>query len=81
MKLSIITINKDNAEGLRRTMESVKMQTRRDFEYVVVDGLSSDCSVAIMEEMAEAIRKSGIEVNAVSFATTFNIALNNVGTI
>ena len=66
MKLSIITINKDNAEGLRRTMESVKMQTRRDFEYVVVDGLSSDCSVAIMEEMAEAIRKSGIEVNAVS---------------
>lgn len=37
-KLSIITINRNNAEGLRKTMESVLMQTFADFEYIVVDG-------------------------------------------
>ena len=42
MKLSIITINKNNAEGLRRTMESVVEQTYKDFEYIVIDGGSTD---------------------------------------
>jgi len=38
MKLSIITINRNNADGLRRTIESVVSQTYTDFEYIVVDG-------------------------------------------
>ena len=37
-KLSIITINYNNAAGLRKTMESVLAQTSKDFEYIVVDG-------------------------------------------
>lgn len=41
MKLSIITINYNNAEGLRRTMESVLQQTAGDIEYIVVDGNAS----------------------------------------
>lgn len=53
MKLSIITINFNNAEGLRRTMESVYAQTCRDFEYIVVDGASSDGSVAVIKEYAQ----------------------------
>lgn len=52
MKLSIITINRNNAAGLRKTMESVFMQTFRDFEYIVVDGASSDNSVEIIREMS-----------------------------
>ena len=39
MKLSIITINYNNAAGLQKTMQSVLSQTSRDFEYIVVDGV------------------------------------------
>ena len=37
-KLTIITINYNNASGLRKTMESVLAQTLTDFEYIVIDG-------------------------------------------
>lgn len=66
MKLSIITINKDNAEGLRRTMESVLLQTCKDFEYIVVDGASTDGSVQVMEELASRIQAAGIPTDAAS---------------
>lgn len=49
-KLSIITINRNNAAGLRKTMESVFMQTCCDFEYIVVDGASTDESVEVINE-------------------------------
>ena len=38
MILSIITINRNNAAGLEKTMRSVAAQTFGDFEYVVIDG-------------------------------------------
>ena len=50
MKLSIITINRNNADGLRRTMESVLSQTWKEFEYIVVDGASTDGSVYYIRE-------------------------------
>ena len=37
-KLTIITINYNNASGLKKTMESVLAQTSKDFEYIVIDG-------------------------------------------
>jgi len=49
MKLSIITINYNNAMGLQKTLESVFSQTSTDFEYIVVDGASTDGSVEIIE--------------------------------
>lgn len=42
MKLSIITINYNNADGLRKTVNSVIAQTYCDFEYIIVDGASTD---------------------------------------
>ncbi len=48
-KLSIITINLNNAPGLRKTMESVISQTSRDFEYIIIDGGSTDGSVEIIK--------------------------------
>lgn len=53
MKLSIVTINLNNCEGLRRTIESVVNQTYRDFEWVVIDGGSTDGSVELIESYAE----------------------------
>jgi glycosyltransferase involved in cell wall biosynthesis len=51
MKLTIITINFNNAEGLHKTMESVLAQTSRDFEYIVVDGASTDSSCQVINEL------------------------------
>ena len=34
-KFSIITINYNNKEGLRKTIESVVGQSFRDFEYII----------------------------------------------
>ena len=50
MKLSIVTINYNNAEGLRRTLASVAAQTYRDIEHVIIDAASSDGSVEIIKE-------------------------------
>jgi glycosyltransferase involved in cell wall biosynthesis len=55
MKLSIITINKDNARGLEKTIQSVVEQTFDDFEYIVLDGASSDGSVEIIKKYADKI--------------------------
>ena len=49
MKFSVITINYNNAEGLRYTIESVISQTYADFEYIVIDGGSTDGSVDVIK--------------------------------
>ena len=50
MKYSIITVNYNNKDGLRKTIESVIHQTYRDFEYIVIDGGSTDGSADILIE-------------------------------
>ena len=50
MKLSVITINYNNKEGLKKTIESVVSQIYQDFEYIVVDGGSTDGSIDIIRE-------------------------------
>ena len=50
MKLSIITINYNNAEGLERTLSSVLSQTYKEIEHVIVDGASTDDSVKVIQE-------------------------------
>lgn len=49
MKISIVTINYNNANGLAKTLESVACQTYADIQHVVVDGNSSDGSKEILE--------------------------------
>lgn len=53
MKLSVITINFNNVEGLKKTLNSVAAQTYRDIEHVIVDAASTDGSVAVIKEYAE----------------------------
>ena len=54
-KLSIITINYNNLEGLQKTFESVFAQTFQDFEYIVIDGGSTDGSKEYIAENANKI--------------------------
>lgn len=50
MKLTIITINYNNAAGLQKTMESVLAQTSKEFEYIIVDGASTDGSIETIQQ-------------------------------
>ena len=54
-KLSIITINYNNLEGLKKTVSSVVDQTYQEFEYIVIDGESTDGSKAYLESQSDAI--------------------------
>lgn len=48
-ELSIITINLNNTAGLQKTFASVFDQSFKDFEYIVIDGGSSDGGKEIIE--------------------------------
>ena len=51
MILTIITINRNNAPGLEKTIQSVLNQTSTNFEFVVVDGASTDGSVEVIRRL------------------------------
>ena len=55
MKYSIITINYNNRDGLENTIKSVINQTCQDFEYIVIDGGSTDGSVDVINKYADKI--------------------------
>lgn len=48
-KLSVITINYNNKEGLQKTIESVINQNFKDFEYIIIDGGSTDGSAELIK--------------------------------
>ncbi len=51
MKVSIITITYNAAQWLERTMRSVLAQTNTDYEYIIVDGASTDRTVSIIKRL------------------------------
>lgn len=51
-KLSVITICYNDKAGLEKTMASVTGQTFSDFEYIVIDGGSTDDSVEVIRKYA-----------------------------
>ena len=55
MKLSIITINRNNAIGLEQTIKSVISLKYSNFEYIVIDGASTDNSIDIIRKYASSI--------------------------
>ena len=51
--LSLVTINLNNASGLKRTLESVERQECSElFEHIIIDGESTDDSVSVIQEYA-----------------------------
>ena len=50
MRFSIITINFNNKDGLKRTINSVLCQTCIDYEFIIIDGGSTDGSVEVIKE-------------------------------
>ena len=58
MHLSIITINYNNAEGLRKTLASMASQTYPHIEHIIVDGGSTDNSVEVIREYESSLALS-----------------------
>lgn len=55
MKISIITINYNNKAGLQKTIDSVISQTFKDFEWIIIDGSSTDGSKELIEQYSQYI--------------------------
>lgn len=53
--ISIVTVTLNDASGLRRTGESIVGQVVADFEWLIVDGGSSDGSLAVIERFGDAV--------------------------
>lgn len=52
MKLSIITVTRNDLAGLRRTAESVAAQVWRDFEWIIIDGASTDGTKEYLQQLS-----------------------------
>lgn len=50
MRLSIITVVKNNKKNLEDTIKSVLAQNYKGFEYIIFDGLSSDCIESVINK-------------------------------
>lgn len=50
-KISVITVNLNDIDGLRKTVESTLSQNFKDFEFIIVDGGSTDGSKEYISEM------------------------------
>lgn len=57
VKLTIITINYNNLEGLKKTLSSVINQSFKNFEFIVIDGSSTDGSVQYLDANKSEISK------------------------
>lgn len=61
MRFSIVTPSYNQAHFIRDTIDSVISQEYRDFEYIVVDGMSQDGTKQVLEDYAHKITKTIIE--------------------
>lgn len=55
MKYSIITVNYNHIDGLLKTIKSVLAQTYKDYEYIVIDGGSTDGSAEVIKQYSDKI--------------------------
>ncbi|MFD1769671.1 glycosyltransferase family 2 protein [Sphingobacterium suaedae] len=53
MKLTIVTINLNNMLGLAKTLMSIQSQTTPNFEYIIIDGGSTDGSVDLIRDFSQ----------------------------
>ena len=69
IKLSIITINYNDAIGLKKTLDSVASQTYPHIQHIIVDGGSTDGSVEILEDYTQPLPKRRGEITEGKFPT------------
>ena len=77
MRLSIVTINFNNAEGLRKTLASVATQTYRDIEHIIIDGGSSDKSVKVIQDYVTRVESRESRVKSVIWVSEKDSGIYN----
>ena len=60
MKFTIITVSYNSENTIKNTIESVLAQTNTDFEYIIIDGCSSDNTMSIVKEYKNKFESKGI---------------------
>ena len=78
MKVSIVTINYNNVEGLKKTLSSVVEQSYRDIEHIIIDGGSTDGSVdAIKEYVADNPKRESFFKHTVNWVSEHDNGIYN----
>ena len=57
MKISVITVCYNSENVIERTIQSVVNQTFDDFEYIIIDGASTDKTLEIVDKYRDKISK------------------------
>ncbi|MCB7320961.1 glycosyltransferase family 2 protein [Lacrimispora sp. 210928-DFI.3.58] len=68
IKVSIVTVCRNSEAVIRQTMDSVLQQTYDNIEYIIIDGLSEDSTVAIAESYRTKFEKRGYSFRILSEA-------------
>ena len=66
MLVSIVTVCFNSEATIRKTIESVLGQTYPEIEYIIVDGLSEDNTVAVAREYESRFREKGYTYRVIS---------------
>ncbi len=62
--LSIITVAYNSSATIWRTLESLRQQTNKNFESIIIDGGSTDATMEIVESFDDIVTKSLSEKDA-----------------
>ena len=83
-KISIITVNLNNATGLEKTILSVSKQNYPDLEYIIIDGGSTDDSNDVIKKknglyiLVGHVKKNVKKKNLKKKKKINNVEINNI---
>lgn len=63
---SIVSVVYNNCDGLEKTIRSLIIQTYHNYEYIIVDGASTDGSIEIAKKYEESFRSYDISYRIIS---------------
>ncbi|MFR2691352.1 MAG: glycosyltransferase [Enterocloster bolteae] len=66
IKVSIITICRNSAQDISKTLRSVLNQSYDNIEYIIVDGKSEDRTMEIIESYKKAFQEKGYTYRIIS---------------
>lgn len=66
MLFSLITVAYNSEATIERTIKSILSQNDNDFEYIIIDGVSSDNTIKIIRQYSSTFNKRAIKLTVIS---------------